>query len=129
VTEPSEPDAGSSVDVPPGTVVTAPPPDEAAGVSEGEPPVIVVTPEGSLGEDPGAPLVVVAGARSPGVEMAVPSEVADGDAGDEDPGDEDPGAPAASGVAVAGPPVMTVTEPSDWLQASVPPSGAAASSS
>jgi len=54
-------------------------------------------PEGSLGEDPGAPVTVVTGAGSPGIEVAVPSEAEEDDAGDEDPADEDPGASPLSG--------------------------------
>jgi len=103
--------------------------DETGRRHERQPPVIVVTPEGSLGEDPGAPVTVVTGAGSPGIEVAVPSEAEEDDAGDEDPADEDPGASPLSGMAGAGPPVMVVIAPSDWLQAAVPPSGAAASSS
>ena len=68
VTEPSEPDAGWSVDVPPVTVVTPPlPPDEPAAVSEEDPPVIVVTGEGSPEEDPGVPVTAVTGKGSAGV--------------------------------------------------------------
>ena len=95
--------------------------------------MIVVTGEGSPEADPGVPVTVVTGEGSAGVVVGVvPSGVAEArrdDPGDDDPGDEEPGVPPASGLPEAGPPVMTVIEPSDWLQAAGPPSGAAASSS
>jgi hypothetical protein len=73
-------------------------------------------------------VTVVAGEGSAGVAVGVWSGVEEVDPGDEDPGDEEPGVPPTS-LPGAGPPVMMVIEPSDWLQAAGPPSGAAASSS
>ena len=86
---------------------------------EDESPVLVVTGVGSPEGDTGAPMTVTE-PPSPAGEL-VPSA---GEAGN-----DDPGVLPLSGVAGGEPPVMTVTEPSDWPQPALPPSDTAASSS